>query len=97
MVVAAKAADIVYTKAFSGVHGNYVVPSVLAAGFELDKLDQIDKQMDLEKRTKDGAQAWRDIWSAGQGVGAVIEVLPVAALVERLEREYRAAREPLGL
>jgi nitronate monooxygenase len=95
MVVGAKAADIVYTKAFSGVHGNYLVPSVVAAGFDLDQLDQIDRQMDLEKRSKDGAQAWRDIWSAGQGVGAVTEVLPVAALVDRLEREYRAARERL--
>lgn len=97
MVVAAKAADIVYTKAFSGVHGNYLIPSVLAAGFDLEKLDQIDRQMNLETRGKDGPQAWRDIWSAGQGVGAVNEILPVAALVARLEREYRAARTRIGL
>jgi len=97
MVVAASAIDIVYTKAFSGVYGSYLVPSVLAAGFELDKLDQIDRQMDLDRRTKDGPQAWRDIWSAGQGVGGVTEVLSVAALVERLEREYVAARERLRL
>jgi len=97
MVVAAEATDIVYTKAFSGVHGNYLVPSVVAAGFELDTLDRVDRQMDMEKRGKDVAQAWRDIWSAGQGVGAVTEIVPVAALVDRLEREYRAARQRLAL
>jgi nitronate monooxygenase len=97
MVVAAAAEDIVYTKAFSGVHGNYLKPSVRAAGFDPDNLAGIDRQMNLDQRTKDGPQAWRDIWSAGQGVGAVTEILPVAALVDRLEREYRAARERLGL
>ena len=97
MVVAAAAEDIVYTKAFSGVHGSYLRPSVRAAGFDPDNLEGINRQMNLDQRTKKGPQAWRDIWSAGQGVGAVTEILPVAALVDRLEREYRAARERVGL
>ena len=97
MIIASSATDIVYTKAFSGVHGNYLVPSVLAAGYAVDELDHLDKKMDMEARDLDTAKAWRDIWSAGQGVGAVKEIVPVATLVGRLEREYRAARERLGL
>jgi len=95
MVVASTAEDVVYTAAFSGVAGSYLKASVRAAGFDPDCLDGLQKTMDFDKRAEDGPKAWRDIWSAGQGVGGVSEILPAAALVERLATEYAAARARL--
>jgi nitronate monooxygenase len=92
MLVECHADDILYTDFFSGVLGNYLKPSVRAAGFDPDKLPEQGAKMDFSRETK----AWKDIWSAGQGIGAVTEVVPVAALVGRLEREYRATRERLA-
>jgi len=92
MIVDGHADDIVYTDFFSGVLGNYLKPSVRAAGFDPDKLPEEGATMDFSRETK----AWKDIWSAGQGIGAVTGVGPVAALVARLELEYRAARERLA-
>lgn len=97
MIVESAGEDIVYTAAFSGVHGNYLKPSVVAAGFDPDRLEGTLRQMDFDGRAKkEGPQAWRDIWSAGQGVGAVTEVVTAGALVTRLAREYATARERLG-
>jgi nitronate monooxygenase len=87
MIADCRAEDIVYTDFFSGVLGNYLKPSVRAAGFDPDKLPTEETKMDFSRETK----AWRDIWSAGQGVGAVQGTVPVAELVARLDREYRAA------
>ena len=92
MIVAGHADDIVYTDPFSGVPGSYLKPSVRAAGYDPDHLPAARGQMDLSGESR----AWRDIWSAGQGIGAVTDVVPVAALVARLEQEYRAARHRLG-
>jgi nitronate monooxygenase len=97
MLVDCAAADVVYTSLFSGVPGNYLKPSVAAAGFDPDKLPEGDKAtMDFGKAEKDGPKAWRDIWSAGQGVGGVDEVLPTRELILRMEREYDRARARLG-
>ncbi|TVR06471.1 MAG: nitronate monooxygenase [Salinarimonadaceae bacterium] len=94
MIVEGTAADIVYTSYFSGVHGNYLRPSVAAAGYDPDALGAGDPgKMDFGAGDNAGEQkkAWRDIWSAGQGVGAVRDVVPVAERVARLEEEYHAA------
>ncbi len=92
MVVESGGTDIVYTDYFSGVSGSYLKPSVRQAGFDPDALPAEGKAtMDISRETR----AWRDVWSAGQGIGAVREVMPVAALVDRLDREYRAARARL--
>lgn len=97
MLVDCAAADVVYTSLFSGVPGNYLKPSVSAAGYDPDKLPEGDKAtMDFGKAEKDGPKAWRDIWSAGQGVGGVEDVLPTRELVLRMQREYDEARERLG-
>ena len=88
MVAESHADDIMYTDFFSGVPGSYLKPSVRAAGFDPDNLPTEGAKMDFGRETK----AWRDVWSAGQGIGAVQDVVPVAELVARLEREYRAAR-----
>ncbi|MFS0771108.1 NAD(P)H-dependent flavin oxidoreductase [Sphingomonas sp. 1P08PE] len=92
-IVSARAADIVYSDLFTGVHGNYLRGSIIAAGLDPDNLPQGDlKTMDFGTGNGSKAKAWRDIWGAGQGVGAVTSVEPVAIRVERLEQEYKAAK-----
>lgn len=85
------AADIVYTNLFTGVHGNYLKASIVAAGLDPADLPASDpSKMDFGGGA---AKAWRDIWGSGQGIGSVRDVLPAAALVARLHAEYAAARE----
>ena len=97
MIVDSSSADIVYSNYFTGIHGNYLKGSILAAGMDPTALPEADpSKMDFETATS-GAKAWKDIWGSGQGIGAVTSVTPVAALVERLEREYIAARQRLAL
>ena len=92
MLVEASAADIVYTPLFTGVHGNYLRPSVAAAGLDPDNLPTADKKtMNFSSGGNVEKKVWRDIWSAGQGVGAIDDVPSTAEVVERLAREYRAA------
>lgn len=96
MIVDSTASDIVYTSHFSGVHGSYLRGSIENNGLDPDGLEGSDKStMDFANRNKDGshkAKAWKDIWSAGQGVGNIDEVMPTADLVERMAAEYEAAR-----
>jgi nitronate monooxygenase len=93
MIVEAKASDIVYTPLFTGVHGNYLKPSVAAAGLDPENLPSADKsKMNFGSGGNMKTKAWRDIWSAGQGVGSVDDAPTVAELVARLEEEYEAAR-----
>ncbi len=90
-IVEATAGDIVYSDLFTGVHGNYLRNSIIAAGLDPDALPQGErKTMDFAAAA--GAKAWRDIWGSGQGVGAVTAVEPVADRVERWAAEYAAAR-----
>ena len=97
MIVDSKSADIVYTSLFTGVHGSYLKPSVARAGLDPDNLPEGDKAaMDFGKRDKTEAKAWRDIWSAGQGVGSIDEVLPARDVILRMEAEYNAIFERLG-
>lgn len=91
-IVDAQAADIVYSNYFTGIHGNYMKASIIAAGMDPDNLPEADpSNMDFGAATT-GAKAWKDIWGAGQGVGAVKAVEPVAAVVDRLAKEYAAAK-----
>ncbi|MET3613695.1 nitronate monooxygenase [Rhizobium aquaticum] len=95
MIVESKADDIVYSNFFTGVHGNYLKPSIVAAGMDPDHLPEADpSKMDFDQATT-GAKAWKDIWGCGQGIGAVKEVSSTAALVDRLEREYIAAKKTI--
>ncbi|MBY5797174.1 NAD(P)H-dependent flavin oxidoreductase [Rhizobium leguminosarum] len=96
-IVAGAASDIVYSNYFTGVHGNYLKPSIVAAGMDPDNLPLADvSKMDFEQAVG-GAKAWKDIWGSGQGISAIKAVEPVANLVDRLEAEYRAARARLAL
>jgi nitronate monooxygenase len=85
--------DIVYSSLFTGVHGNYLKPSILAAGMDPDNLPEGDvKTMNFAGGEGSKTKAWKDIWGCGQGIGAVTEVASTAAYVERLKREYREAQ-----
>ncbi len=82
--------DIVYSNLFTGVHGNYLKPSIVAAGLDPDHLPESDPtKMNFGG---DAAKAWKDIWGSGQGIGAVKSVTSTAELVGRLKREYEEAR-----
>ena len=82
--------DIVYSNLFTGVHGNYLAPSIRAAGLDPDKLPESDpSKMNFGG---DAAKAWKDIWGCGQGIGAVDKVRSTAEFVAQLRREYVAAR-----
>ncbi len=97
-IVAGKASDIIYSNLFTGVHGNYLRASIQAAGMDPDNLPEGDlKTMDFGGGNGSKPKAWKDIWGSGQGIGAVTEVESVASRVDRLEREYRAARVRLAL
>jgi nitronate monooxygenase len=92
-IVDGRAADIVYSNLFTGVHGNYLRGSIVAAGLDPDNLPAGDlKTMDFGGGNGSKAKAWRDIWGSGQGIGAVDRVEPVADRVARLKAEYEAAR-----
>ena len=97
-IVAHNSADIVYSSLFTGVHGNYLRPSIEAAGLDPNNLPESDpSKMDFGSGGNSDAKAWKDIWGCGQGIGAVKDVLPAAELVARLRREYEAARSRLSL
>lgn len=87
------ASDIVYTSYFSGVHGNYLKPSIRAAGYDPDSLELGDpSKMDFKAAGETATKTWKDIWGCGQGIGAIKEKVSVAAFIDRMEREYQAAR-----
>ncbi len=97
-IIESAAADVVYTNLFTGVHGNYLKKSIIAAGLDPDNLPTADKsKMNFGSGGGSKAKAWRDIWGAGQGVGLMDDVPSVAEMVERLKAEYLAARKRLGL
>lgn len=90
------AGDIVYTNLFTGVHGNYLRPSIENAGLDPDDLPESDpSKMSFGSGSSSKSKAWRDIWGCGQGIGAIKEVVPTARLVARLKSEYEAARQRL--
>ncbi|MCU0927653.1 MAG: nitronate monooxygenase family protein [Burkholderiaceae bacterium] len=90
--------DIVYSSLFTGVHGNYLKPSIRAAGLDPDHLPEGDlKTMNFGGGGEGAKKAWKDIWGCGQGIGAVHAVVPAAELVARLQREHDATRARLGL
>ena len=95
-IVGSAAGDIVYTNLFTGVHGNYLRGSIEKAGLNPDDLPTSDpSKMNFGSGGNSKAKAWKDIWGSGQGVGSVEKVESVADRVDRLEREYNAARKEL--
>lgn len=92
MIVDGSAQDIVYSDVFTGVLGNYLRPSIVAAGLDPDALPKA-KDMDFASLTGGEKKAWRDVWGAGQGIGAIAKVQPAADFIAGLKADYRAAVE----
>ena len=96
MILESTSDEVVYTSLFTGVKGNYLARSVTAAGLDAANLPEADKsKMDFGSGGNTEKKAWRDIWSAGQGVGNIHEVLPTRELVARMVREYEDTRRRL--
>ena len=95
MITECASPDIIYSSTFTGVHGNYLKPSVEAAGLDPDNLPVRDAtSMDFGSGSSK-PKSWKDIWGAGQGIGAVKAVVPAAERVAQLKREYEAAKASL--
>ena len=92
-IVASNSDDIVYSNLFTGVHGNYLAPSIRAAGMDPEHLPESDPS--AMNFGGDKAKAWKEIWGCGQGIGAVTQVQPAGAYIAQLKREYAAARARL--
>jgi nitronate monooxygenase len=94
-IVDSNSDDIVYSTLFTGVHGNYLAPSIRSAGLDPDNLPESDPtKMNFGG---DAKKAWKDIWGCGQGIGAITAVQSTADLVAKFKREYQAARARLAL
>jgi nitronate monooxygenase len=92
-VVNSSSDDIVYSNLFTGVHGNYLAPSIRACGLDPDALPQSDPSaMSFGSGT---TKAWKDVWGCGQGIGVIDQVVPARELVDRLRHEYEQARTRL--
>jgi nitronate monooxygenase len=88
--------DIVYSSLFTGVHGNYLAPSIRAAGMDPENLPEGDvKTMNFGGGEGSKSKAWKDIWGCGQGIGSVSKVQPAADFIGQLRREYHDARQRL--
>jgi len=98
MIVASAAKDIVYSSLFTGVHGNYLAPSIAKAGMDPNNLPEGDKAtMSFQSGEGAKAKAWKDVWGAGQGVGGVKARMGAGEFVAQLKREYDAAKAKLAL
>ncbi len=95
MIVESNSDDIVYSNLCTGVHGNYLRGSIVAAGMDPDKLPESDPS--AMNFGGSSAKAWKEIWGSGQGIGAVKQVVPARVLVERLQREYQAAKARIAV
>ena len=98
MIVASAAKDIVYSSLFTGVHGNYLAPSIAAAGMDPNNLPEGDKAtMSFKAGESAKAKAWKDVWGSGQGISAVKARMSATDYVAQLKREYEEARRELAV
>ena len=98
MITTSSAEDIVYSNLFTGVHGNYLKPSIVAAGMDPDNLPTSDPSKMSFGTDVSGERArpkaWKQIWGSGQGVGSVAGIVPAAELIDRFKKEYDEALDP---
>ncbi len=98
MIVASSGEDITYTNLFTGVHGNYLTPSIISAGLDPENLPTSDaSKMNFGSGGNQKAKAWRDIWGCGQGIGAVKDIPTAADMIARLSAEYEQAKTELAV
>ena len=97
MIVASASKDIVYSSLFTGVHGNYLAPSIAKAGMDPNNLPDGDKAtMSFQSGEGSKAKAWKDVWGSGQGIGAVKTRMGAGEFIAQLRREYAEARAKLA-
>ncbi|WP_373049970.1 NAD(P)H-dependent flavin oxidoreductase [Thalassovita aquimarina] len=96
MIVESGASDIVYSDLFTGVWGNYLKPSIAAAGMDPENLERSDPSKMNFGENREKPKSWKEIWGSGQGIGAVKDVVPAAQLIDRIATEYFAAFERLS-
>jgi nitronate monooxygenase len=97
MIVESSGEDIIYSNLFTGVHGNYLRPSVERAGLDPDNLPTADpSKMNFGSGGNPEAKAWKDIWGCGQGIGAIKHIPPAGELIARLSAEYEQAKRELA-
>lgn len=94
MIVDSAAKDILYTPYFTGIPGNYLTPSITASGLDPNNLQEQDKLSTNFGSTR--VKAWKDVWGAGQGVGTIDSIDPVATIAQRMQQEYQSARQRLA-
>src|SRR5277367_1656448 len=98
MITTSTAEDIVYSNLFTGVHGNYLKPSIVAAGMDPDNLPESDASKMSFGTDASGERAkpkaWKEIWGSGQGVGSVGKIMPAAELIARFKKEYDESVDP---
>ncbi|WP_368974659.1 NAD(P)H-dependent flavin oxidoreductase [Caldifermentibacillus hisashii] len=94
MIIESRVEDIIYTDAFSGVNANYLIPSIKQVGLDPEKLQRKEK-IDFSALGNPNIRAWKDVWSAGQGVGAITQVQSLAEIVAELKQQYEAAKEKI--
>ena len=96
MITKSNSDDIVYSNFYTGIHGNYLKGSIVAAGMDPDNLPVSDPSKMNFGGGENSAKAWKDIWGCGQGIGAIKEITSAAEMVARLKREYLAAKAKLA-
>ena len=97
MIVESSGEDIVYSNLFTGVHGNYLRPSIERAGLDPDNLPQADpSKMNFGSGGNTEAKAWKDIWGCGQGIGVLNDIPTAGEYIDRLAAEYEAAKAELA-
>lgn len=94
MILESRVEDIIYTDAFSGVNANYLIPSIKQVGLDPEKLQRKEK-IDFSELGNPNIRAWKDVWSAGQGVGAITQVQSLAEIVAELKQQYEAAKKKI--
>lgn len=97
-LVDSNADDIVLSNLFTGVHGNYLKPSIVAAGLDPDNLPESDpSKMSFGSGGNSEAKAWKDIWGCGQGIGVIKAVLTAQDLIDNIDKQYQSARARLSV
>ena len=91
MILSSSIEDIIYTDTFSGIHANYLIPSIEKAGLDPKNLPSKD-DIDFSNLREKKAKAWKDIWGAGQGIGSIKKIQTVAEIVEELKQQYDKAK-----
>ena len=95
MIADSSAADIIYSSLFTGIHGNYLKPSISRAGMDPDNLPASDPSTMNFSDKREKPKSWKEIWGSGQGIGAIKEVLPTSSLVDQFQAEYTQAGKAL--